>query len=154
MPGYLDEKFITMKKIILSVSALMLLATGVACAQKVKSSAVPAVTKAALVKKYPQATGITWEKEKANYEANWGGKSGEDMSVQFTPDGTFVEEVVAISPSALPAGVAVYVKEKYKVTKIKEAGKVTDAAGVVTYEAEVKGRDLVFDGNGEFLKED
>ena len=142
-----------MKKIILSISALMLLVACAANAQKVKSSAVPAAAKAALTKKYPQATGITWEKEKANYEANWGGKSGEDMSVQFTPGGVFVEEVVAISPSALPAGVAPYVKEKYKVTKIKEAGKVTDAAGTITYEAEVKGRDLVFDGNGKFLKE-
>jgi hypothetical protein len=76
------------------------------------------------------------------------------MLVQLTPDGTFVEEVVAISPSALPAGVAAYVKEKYKVSNLKEAGKVTDAAGTITYEAEVKGRDLIFDGNGKFLKED
>lgn len=143
-----------MKKIILSIPVLMLLATGVAYAQKVKSSAVPAAAKTAVLKKYPNATGITWEKEKANYEANWGGKSGEDMSVMFTPEGTFVEEVMAISPSALPAGIAAYVKEKYKITKIKEAGKVTDAAGTITYEAEVKGRDLVFDSNGKFLKED
>jgi hypothetical protein len=59
-----------MKKIILSIPVLMLLAVGTANAQKVKSTAVPAAAKAALVKKYPTAAGITWEKEKANYEAN------------------------------------------------------------------------------------
>ena len=104
--------------------------------------------------KYPKAAKITWEKEKGNFEANWGGKSGEDMSVQYTPDGTFVEQVEAIKPDALPAGVAAYVKQHYKGTKITEAGKVTDAKGATMYEAEVKGKDLVFDEKGNFLKID
>jgi len=37
--------------------------------------------------------------------------------------------------------------------KIKEAAKITDAKGVVTYEAEVTGKDLIFDASGKFLKE-
>jgi ABC-type sulfate transport system substrate-binding protein len=147
------RKLKVMKKIILS---LLVIATvsGVAVAQKVKSAAVPAAAKAALLKKYPDATKATWEKEKLNYEANWGGKSGEDMSVMFTPDGTFVEQVAAIPASSLPAGVAVYVKQHYKGAKIAEAGKVTDAKGTIMYEAEVKGKDLVFDEKGNFLKID
>ncbi len=36
---------------------------------------------------------------------------------------------------------------------MKEAAKITDAHGVVTYEAEVKGMDLLFDSAGKFLKE-
>ncbi|SDF55584.1 Putative beta-lactamase-inhibitor-like, PepSY-like [Mucilaginibacter pineti] len=142
-----------MKKIILSM-VMAVAAVGAVNAQNVKSAMVPAAAKAALLKKYPMAGKATWEKEKANYEANWGGKSGEDMSVQFTPAGEFVEEVVAINPSQLPQGVASYIKQNYKVSKIKEAGKVTDASGLVTYEAEVKGKDLVFDTKGNFLKKD
>ncbi|MFC0514933.1 PepSY-like domain-containing protein [Mucilaginibacter angelicae] len=142
-----------MKKNILSL-CVMLAITTMAMAQKVKSGSVPAPVKAALMKKYPTAGKATWEKEKGNFEANWGGKSGEDMSVQFTPAGDFIEEVVAIAPSALPAGVAAYVKQNYKGAKISEAGKVTDAKGTLMYEAEVKGKDLVFDDKGKFLKID
>lgn len=135
----------------------MLLAGGILAAakvsaQKVSSNKVPAVVIAGLAKKYPGASKVTWEKEKGNFEANWGGKSGEDMSVQFTPAGDFIEEVHAIQPALLPSGVNSYVKLHYKNAKITEAGKVTDAAGKTSYEAEVKGKDILFDESGNFVK--
>ncbi len=123
-------------------------------AQKIKSSIVPANVSTALIRKYPAAAKVTWEKEKGNFEANWGGKSGEDMSVTFTPTGVFVEQVEAIQASALPAAVTTYIKTHYKKAKITEAGKVTDAKGATSYEAEVKGKDLVFDEKGAFVKID
>jgi hypothetical protein len=143
-----------MKKIILSTAIGCLLISGSLIAQNVKSSQVPAAAVKALMQRYPAAAKITWEKEHGSYEANWGGKSGEDMSVMFTPAGVFVEQVEAITVSALPAGVATYIKAKYKGAKITEAGKVTNAKGIVMYEAEVKGKDLIFDEKGNFLKID
>lgn len=122
-------------------------------AQDIKAKDVPAAVKSALALRYPEATKVGWEKEKGNYEANWGGKSGEDNSVQFTPAGTFIEIVKAIPVSTLPAAIAPYVKANYH-SKITEAGKVTDAAGKTMYEVEVKGKDLIFDENGSFLKKD
>lgn len=123
-------------------------------AQNIKVKDVPAAVKEALAKKYPNATKVSWEKEEGNYEANWGGKSGEDTSVQFTPAGLFVEEVDAIAVNQLPAAVAAYVKAHYNGARITEAGKVTDAAGKHFFEAEIKGRDLIFDENGKFVKKD
>jgi len=123
-------------------------------AQGLKVKSVPEVVKAALATKYPDAANVTWEKEKGNYEANWGGKSGEDTSVQFTPGGAFVEEVDAIVVNQLPASITHYVKLHYKGAKIKEAGKVTDATGRKMFEAEVKGKDLLFDESGKFIKVD
>lgn len=116
-----------------------------------ESIEVPAVVKSALSKKYPEATKVTWEKEKGNYEANWGGKSGEDNSVQFTPKGDFIEIVNAIPVSALPKSANAYIKEHYK-SKITEAGKVTDATGKLSYEAEVNRKDIIFDAKGNFVK--
>ena len=113
---------------------------------------VPLVVKNALSKKYPEASKVTWEKENGNYEANWGGKSGEDNSVQFTPDGIFIEIVNAIAVNKLPEPVILYVNRKYKGSKITEAGKVTDAVGKISYEAEINGKDLNFDENGNFIK--
>jgi hypothetical protein len=140
------------KKLLLSM--IIVLAVMTVSAQDLKSKNVPAVVKTALAKKYPEAAKVSWEKEKGNYEANWGGKSGEDNSVMFTPSGTFVEMVKAISVSDLPKAVASFVKAHYKGAKIREAGRVTDAAGKTMYEAEIKGGDLIFDENGKFLKTD
>ena len=48
--------------------------------------------------------------------------------------------------------VTAYVKEHYKGAKITEAGKVTDAKGKLSYEAEVHGKDIIFDENGNFVR--
>lgn len=144
-----------MKKYVLSLfvaSALSALLVTATQAQDLKSSNVPATVKSALLKKYPEATKASWEKEKGNFEANWGGKSGEDNSVQFTPSGEFIEQVKAISISELPKSVPAYVTQHYKGAKITEAGRVTDAKGKTSYEAEVHGKDIIFDENGKFTK--
>jgi hypothetical protein len=142
-----------MKTKLLTVLVMAFAVAGVK-AQDLKTKDVPSVVKTALAQKYPKATKVGWEKEKGNYEANWGGKSGEDNSVQFTPAGTFVEIVKAIPVSQLPASVSPYVKDHYKGAKIREAGRVTNAAGKTMYEAEIKGADLIFDENGSFIKKD
>ena len=143
-----------MNKVCLTGLTALCFTTGSVLGQHVKSAEVPAIVKSALMKQYPSATGVGWEKEKGNFEASWGGKSKEDYSVVFTPDGVFVEKIVAIPVSSLPSDVLVYVKSHYSGTKITEAGKVTDAQGVTTYEAEVKGKDLIFDEKGKFVKID
>ena len=145
-----------MKKTMLSAILLIATSAGIAIAQDLKEKDVPATVKTAFTKKYPQAKDnkVSWEKEKGNYEANWGGKSGEDNSAVFTPSANFVELVQAIPISQLPASVAPYIKQHYKGAKINEAGKVTDASGKHMFEAEIKGKDLIFDEKGVFIKED
>jgi hypothetical protein len=140
------------KALLFAVSTLMLYAF--ANAQNIKPTLVPAGAKTALLNKYPEAKKVTWEKEKGNYEANWGGKSGEDMSVQFTPNGEFIEQVKAINVTKLPALAATYIKQHYKTAKISEAGKVTNAKGENFFEAEVNGKDLLFNEKGNFVKID
>ena len=142
-----------MKKLFLLYCLAALSVSGT-LAQDIKAKDVPTVVKNALAKKYPSATKVSWEKEKGNYEANWGGKSSEDTSVQFTPAGDFVEEVNAIVVSQLPPAVSDYIKAHYNDAKIKEAGRVTDAKGTKMFEAEIKGKDLIFDENGKFIKQD
>ncbi|HEY8658774.1 MAG TPA: PepSY-like domain-containing protein [Hanamia sp.] len=144
-----------MKKIIGLAAILFALSTAIFAQEKSEMNNkvnVPSAVRTALAKKYPAATKVAWEKEKGNYEANWGGKSGEDNSVQFTPSGNFIEIVKAIPVNQLPPNVATYVKQHYNGAKVTEAGKVTDAKGNLSYEAEVKGKDVIFDANGNFVK--
>lgn len=140
-----------MKKHLVALCFASLFTTAL-CAQKLDSKDVPTVVKSAFESKYAQAKNVTWEKEKENYEANWGGKSGEDNSVQFTASGDFIEIEKAISVNQLPKSIDSYVKEHYKGVKITEAGKVTDAKGKISYEVEVNKKDLVFDEKGNFVK--
>jgi hypothetical protein len=150
-----NNKTNKMKRIIGLAATLFALSTAIFAQEKSEMNNkvnVPSAVRTALAKKYPEASKVTWEKEKGNFEANWGGNDGEANSVQFTPSGNFIEIVKAIPVSQLPASAITYVKEHYKGTKITEAGKVTDAKGKTSYEAEVHGRDIIFDENGTFIK--
>ena len=139
-----------MKKLFFLLAAVA--SVSFANAQKVSEKEVPAVVKSAIHKNHPNAKDLKWEKEKGNYEAGF--EVGEqDYSVLIAASGQIIETEVEIKVDALPAGVKEYVSKNYAGQKIKEAAKITDAKGVVTYEAELKGKDLIFDQSGKFLKE-
>lgn len=131
--------------------AAMFTAT-LANAQKIQDKDVPASAKTTLKNNYPTATGLKWEKENGNYEAEF--EVGEtDYSVLFDNAGNILETEIEISSDALPVKAIEYILKNYAGQKIKEAAKITDAKGTVTYEAEIKGKDLIFDSNGNFVKE-
>lgn len=139
-----------MKKIVFLLAAVA--SVSFANAQKIQEKDVPAPVKAGLQKKFPNAQNIKWEKEKGNYEAGFKVKQA-DYSVLVGASGNIIETEVPIANDALPASVKEYVSKHYPSKKIKEAAKITDAKGVLTYEAEVNGKDLIFDDSGKFLKE-
>jgi hypothetical protein len=148
------EKHQAMNHAILSAVAMGCLLSISSAAQRIKTVDVPAAVKSALQHGYPSASDVSWERENGNYEANWGGASHEEHSVLFSPAGAFVEQVEVMPVAQLPPGVRDYIRSHYPGAKIKEAGKVTDAQGRTRYEAEVKGKDLLFDDKGNFLKFD
>jgi uncharacterized Zn ribbon protein len=121
-------------------------------AQKVAKKDVPSAVQKAFSKGFPDATSVKWEKENGNYEASFEKKESE-ISVVYDANGTLLETETEISIKELPVSVLDYVKAHYKGQKIKEAATITDANGMVTFEAEIKGMDLIFDSKGSFLKE-
>jgi hypothetical protein len=139
-----------MGKILLFLFGIGVSAT--AFSQDLKAKDIPAPVKETLSKKFPAAAKVSWELEKGNYEANWGGKSGEDHSAQFTPSGVFIEIVDNVPVSSLPTVVTSYVSKHYN-TPIREAGKLTDTQGKCSYEVEIKGKALAFGLDGKFEKE-
>lgn len=147
----LKYKLKIMKKI-MNFGALLIGLSSFTFAQQ--SITVPSAVKSALNSKYPESHSyhITWEKEKGNYEANWGGKDGEANSAQFTPKGEFIEIVKEIPSKDLPKNVFTYVNEHYKGAKLNDIGKALDAKGKTSYEVEIHGKDVIFDENGNFVK--
>lgn len=139
-----------MKKLVFLLAAVA--SVSFANAQKVSEKEVPVVVKSAFQKSHPNAKELKWEKEKANYEVDFKERET-DYSALIDASGKILETEVEIKINELPANAKAYVAQHYPGQKIKEAAKITDNKGGVTYEAEVKGKDLIFDNTGKFLKE-
>lgn len=115
-------------------------------AQKAAAAKVPAAVKTAFAKNHPGVK-VNWEKEKQNYGAGFS-VNGKETSEVYAVSGSLIETEVAIKSSEFPAAVMA----KLKGMKVAEAAKITKADGSVRYEAEVKGKDLLFDANGTPVK--
>jgi hypothetical protein len=120
-------------------------------AQKLDESKVPSSVKTGFNNKYPGIQNINWEKENGQYEASYK-KDGQSCSAMFKSDGTFTESEIDIKLADLPTAALKYLKKHYTETEIKEASKITKANGEINYEAAIKGKDLIFDSNGKFIK--
>ena len=139
-----------MKKVFLTLIALAGLSF--ANAQKVNQKDVPSVVQTSFQKQFPDAKNVKWEKEHGNFEAGFK-SNGVETSVVINPSGTLIETEKEIKISELPASATAYIAKTYPKQKIKEAAKITNAKGEVTYEAEIKDKDVLFDNKGKFLKE-
>jgi hypothetical protein len=138
-----------MKKFAILLCAIMLVAF--TYAQKVSENEIPLPVKSALLKSYPKAKGVKWEREDGRFEAAFE-IEGSKYSLLIDVSGNILETETEIKVSDLPVRAKEYITKKYPGQKIKEAAKIVDSKGFVTYEAELKGRDLIFDSEGKFIK--
>ncbi len=122
-----------------------------ACTQKMDESKVPAPVKESFTRQFP-GVAPKWEKEDGKYEAGFK-QSGHEMSALFEANGTMTESEMEIAASELPAMVKEYIKTHYNNAAIKEAAKITSVSGKMEYEAAIKSKDILFDSNGNFIKE-
>lgn len=128
------------------IVAMFALAVGRVNAQKMTADKVPNTVKESLAKLYPTAKEIKWDKEKVNYEASFN-VNGKDMSVLFDTKGVEKEVETDIKFSELPMPVQTALKGK----KVKEAA-IIKKGSKTYYEAEVGGKDLLFDAEGKAVK--
>ena len=131
------------------VLALAIICFTVTQAQKLIPAKVPTAAKDAFAKAHASTT-AQWEKEGSNYEVNFkeGNKS---MSCVITATGEIVETETGMKLSELPTDAKKYIAQHYKGVKVTEAASITKNDGTVVYEAEIKGKDVLFDANGKML---
>lgn len=127
---------------------LLVISTSV-FAQKIKSGDVPKQVKEKFETLYPGTT-AKWEKEKGNYEAAFK-KDAKSMTVVINPSGNLIETETAIKVSELPKNVSDYVVKNFPHSPITEAATIIDTKGVLKYEVEIKGKDHLFDKDGNPL---
>ncbi len=126
------------------------LGLSIANAQKIKEADVPAPVKATFARQYPDIKSVKWEKEKGNYEAGFDLYKVE-TSLLMDEKGTILETESEIKVSELPKEVSDYITKTLPGKKIKEASRIVDPKGMITFEAEVDKLDYIFDSKGSFL---
>ena len=119
-------------------------------AQTKTNKNIPLIVQNAFVKQYPAIKNVKWSKENANYEASFD-LNGIDNSALFTINGQILETETEIKE--LPKDILAVVKATYPNQKVLEIAKITNSKSVVSYEIEIKGKDLIFDSKGKFLEE-
>jgi uncharacterized membrane protein YkoI len=134
----------TMKKLL--ILAIFALATIEVNAQKMTADKVPSAVKENFAKQYANVKGAKWDKEGADYEASFK-MDGKDMSAVFDGKGMEKEVETDIKFSELPMPVQTALKGK----KVKEAA-IIKKGGKTFYEAEVGGKDLLFEADGKMVK--
>ncbi len=140
-----------MKKII--VTTILCLGLSSVYAQKIKGADVPTTVKEGFKKNFPNSKAKEWEKEDGNFEAEFDVKKVE-TSALFDASGNLLQTEVEIPVKELPKAVIDYLSKNEAGKKIKEASKITDNKGFISYEAEVGEVDYIFDSTGNFIKKE
>lgn len=126
-------------------------------AQKIKETNVPENVKENFSKKYPGLKVERWEKEGADYEAEFLLNKSEASAV-FEANGNFKESEQIIKLYDFPKSAADYCTKNFEGYKINEITKITDAAEKVMFEVEMKNGiehfDAIFDDKGNFIKKE
>ena len=74
------------------------------------------------------------------------------MSCVLSASGDILETETYIAVSELPAAVNLYIAQHYKAGKVTKAASIVKADGRALYEAEINGKDLLFDAAGNVIK--
>lgn len=136
-----------MRKILTAAMALL---CNTAFAQKIDAGKLPRMVPVAFNKTFPGARNVQWEKEKGNYEANFT-QDGKKMAATYDDKGEWLETESPVTLTSLPEEIRAYLDKNYKGQAIKETT-IIKTKTVTKYEVALKGKDLIFDDKGKFLK--
>ena len=138
-----------MKSLVVLLLALFL---GAACAQNTKK--IPDAVQSKLKALYPTAEEVKWDKEDADFEANFEVDDVE-MSVIFNNKGDVLETETEMDEDDLPKAVKDALATDFAGYDIEEAAKIVKN-GKTTYEAQVeKGEiklDAIYSPDGKLVK--
>jgi uncharacterized membrane protein YkoI len=145
-----------MKKImLLSVACLV---AGLADAQKLKSSEVPAAVTAAFAKNFPKAKEVKWSKEgTSEFEAEF--EIAElEQAANFDKTGKLLETETEIKKSELPQAIQAAIAKEFAGFTLDEPEKVEIPGKALLYEMELK-KDKVkyevqFSADGKVVKKE
>ena len=145
-----------MKKIILLSLTISLFACNQKQEEKVSETRkVPQTIEDAFKKNHPTATILKWNDEPPIWEAKYQDDK-EKGAVSFDSIAQITETELVIAESELQnlPSIPKYIKENYPTEVIKGCEKIDKQNGVIIYEIQITGKELLFDNTGKFLSEE
>ncbi len=142
-----------MKKIIFTLLCAVFASIAVN-AQTVAAAQVPSAVKKAVMMKYPKASGVQWEKQQANYEAqfmlgnNW-------TTAAFNAAGQWLQTSSFLEATALPASITASINKEVPGAEILSATSVDKAKGgkifMVQAATEIDTYDFTYNADGSMV---
>lgn len=129
---------------------LFLFTSEVAFSQKKKSN-VPDTILKALEIKFPGVEVASWEHEGNFYEATFE-INHHFFSALFEGTGRLILIEEDLDPSNLPEVIKTYVLNNLKGKKVREAAKITDGSGRISYSLGTSNHDYLFDSTGNLIR--
>lgn len=120
-------------------------------AQSLQPGSVPSAVRDKVKSMYPGSTVKKWEKEGNAFEAGLV-VSGVPTSVVLDAKGTVKEVETTIQPDLLPKEALKRIALEHPGKPISEAAKIVFPSGKVLYEAEIGGKDYMYDSGGKAVK--
>jgi len=133
-------------KILFAIAFLLISVAGIS-----QNNNVPPVIKTAFTKSFNNVSDVKWEKEGKSYEVNFV-QNANKMSAVIDEKGKILEIESEIKISSLLPQILSYMNENYKGKELIGASKINNENGSIHYEALIKGKGIVFDSKGAFLK--
>ncbi len=121
-------------------------------AQDVNNKNVPAAVITAFNSNHSGVTDVEWKKDGANYEVSYDLPNKKDIYITYDASGKLIRTKEEISDKDLPSAIMAYIQKNYDEDEARNAFKVTDADGTLTYKVKMKGDHLIFDSNGAHIK--
>ena len=112
---------------------------------------VPPAVRVAFSQRFPDAAETRWDRARGDYEATFR-QNGSKVTALYDALGHLLEVEREVAFNKLPAGAKDYLVKTYPRRKVKEASRIEEASGAMTWSAKVDGRDLLFDNTGHFLR--
>jgi len=133
-------------KILFAIAFLLISVAGIS-----QNKNVTPVIKTAFTKAFNNVSDVKWEKEGKSYEVNFV-QNVNKMSAVIDEKGKILEIESEIKISSLLPQILSYMNENYKGKELIGASKINNENGSIHYEALIKGKGIVFDSKGMFLK--
>ncbi|MCF8309376.1 MAG: PepSY-like domain-containing protein [Bacteroidales bacterium] len=143
-------------KITAIVSIVLMFALSGKAQDEMESPKVPDPVKKAFKTEKPKMNDVEWEKE-GNYFAVEFKEEGVEKEMVYDAKGNVVSTETGIDTGSLMPSIKKYLEENYRDYEIEEAEKI-EKKGKTSFEVEVEANDeeieLLFDSNGQFIKEE
>ncbi len=100
----------------------------------------------------PNVSNVSWTEEQGYFQPNWTA-NGQQHVGYIDLKGNYIQTVVKVNATALPAAAATYIHDNYNGEVVSEAGRIDFPRGRASrfYAKMGNGTQLLFDKDGKFI---